>query len=344
MVRSSQNGYNQHGSNLDSVKMFPAGLVGHSVSETRSVAWIHNESNKTAFVYDQAGDGYALYADGKSDQLFDFSGVHSYADRRLWEQLEKELIELRETGAVTVNILDAGCGPGTWLRRLVVRAHELGFTTINARGFDIAREQIRRARFLSKDLETLPGVHIKFESGDLTQVLPEQDSSIDITLCLYSVLCHLSVAHLTKVVAEFARVTKGVVVTTVRPTRSLPTVFVDTVDKAVFFQNHPGSDRLDVALNDGRHFTLDVHLFGAKEITALFSGDFIVTELVGLDLFHSRFALDPRWTSEKAEKETMFLEHIGRLEDLFSADPDFLEYATHLLLVGKKRPVSRRVV
>lgn len=249
---------------------------------------------------------------------------------------------MRETGAQTVNILDAGCGPGLWLRRLVARAGELGFTTINARGFDIAQEQVRRARFLSKDIETSETVKVKFETGDLTQPLPEQDASIDITICLYSVLCHLSVAHLTEVVAEFARVTKGVVITTVRPAKSLPTVFVDSMEKALSFQNHPESDSMDVVLDDGRRFTLDVHLFGAKELESLFSGYFAVTNLLGLDLFHSRFTADQRWVPLQQTKETMFIEHITRLEDVFSTDPDFLEYATHLMLVGKRRPASAR--
>ncbi len=136
---------------------------------------LHDTSNEVAFAYDQAGQDYSLYADGNSEELFDFSGIHAYADRRLWERLNSTLLDLRETGVTSVNILDAGCGPGTWLRRLVVRAHEIGFTTINARGFDIAREQIRRARFLSKGLEALPGVRLRFDTSDLNARFAEDD-------------------------------------------------------------------------------------------------------------------------------------------------------------------------
>lgn len=336
MARSSQHGYN-HKSDLKSENIFSAAVIASDPPIKEIIPWIHRGSSKTAFAYDQAGVEYSLYADGNSEQLFDFTGPHAYADRRLWDRLERELISLYETGARKVSILDAGCGPGVWLRRLVIRAHELGFTEINARGFDIAREQIRRARFLTRDLSKLTGVTIQFDFGDLTQRLPEHDASVDITVCLYSVLCHLSIVNFEKVAAEFARVTRGVVVTTVRPTKSLPTVFVDSIDKAVFFQNRPHSDSMEVALNDGRHFTLDVHLFSAKELRALFSEYFSITDLVGLDLFHSRFAQDPRWTSVNSEKETMFLEHIDRLEEIFTENHDFLEYATHLLLVGKRR-------
>lgn len=295
------------------------------------------KTSETALAYNQAGDDYAAYADGKAEHLFDFTGPHAFADKRLWNQLEAALIRLRETGTTTVNILDAGCGPGTWLRRLVTRAQDLGFTSINARGFDIAREQLRRARFLSKDLDTCPGVHLRFDTGDLTQRLPDADGSIDIALCLYCVLNHLPVSALDAVVKEFSRVTRGVFMTTVRPLGSPPTVFVDSIEKACFFQNHPASDRFEVKLNDGQSFTLDVHLFSAKELNGLFADYFVVTNMVGLDLFHSRFATDTRWAPHVDYKEDMFSEHLQRLEDIFATNPDFIEHATHLLLVGEKR-------
>lgn len=340
MANSSQRGYNQQPA-LKPKDNLEAGILGYKSSHVASVSGFENESTKTAFIYNQAGAGYSLYADGKLNQLFDFSGVHSYADRCLWQQIEKELINLRETGATTVKILDAGCGPGVWLRRIIIRASDLGFTKIEARGFDIAREQVRRARFLSKDLELISGVSVKYDTADLTKTLPEQDASMDITICLYSVLCHIPVSDLAGVVAELARVTRGAIITTVRPTKSLPTVFVESIDKATNFKNCQDSSSLEVSLNDGRRFTLDVHLFEAKELKELFSKHFAITNMVGLDLFHSRFSPDPRWASQKPEKETMFLEHMLRLEEVFAADQDFLEYATHLLLVGKKRSEIR---
>ena len=317
-------------SDIKSDSLTRAGLLKRKNSDN------HGASD-TAFAYNQAGEDYALYADGNEAQLFDFTGPHAFADKRLWMQLEAALVRLRETGTTTVNILDAGCGPGAWLRRLITRARELGFTNINARGFDIAREQLRRARFLSKELETLPGVHLRFDAGDVTHRLPEADSSIDITLCLYCVLNHLPVSALDAVVKEFARVTRGVFMTTVRPQGSPPTVFVDSIEKAASFQNHPEVDRFEVRLNDGHSYTLDVHLFSATELQKLFTTYFVVPTMVGLDLFHSRFATDPRWAPHVAYKEDMFCEHLQRLEDVFATDPDFLEHAVHLLLVAEKR-------
>jgi SAM-dependent methyltransferase len=118
--------------------------------------------------------------------------------------MEKELADLRASGATKVSFLDAGCGPGTWLRRLVTRALALGFCGITARGFDVAGAQIRRARFAAGNLSSLPGVHLTFEVADLTGRLPEADDSVDMTLCLYSVLSHLPVASLANVSAEIA--------------------------------------------------------------------------------------------------------------------------------------------
>lgn len=36
-------------------------------------------------------------------------------------RLEAKLTNLRSTGATSISILGAGCGPGTWLRRPVTK-------------------------------------------------------------------------------------------------------------------------------------------------------------------------------------------------------------------------------
>src|ERR1035437_5499881 len=115
--------------------------VGHSV-----LAVDNEATDDVADIYNQAGDDYVSYADGDPSQPFAFDGMHAYADRCVWAVLEKKLTDLRASGASSVKLLDAGCGPGTWLRRLVIRAHALGFSSTTARGFDIAQAQIQRAR------------------------------------------------------------------------------------------------------------------------------------------------------------------------------------------------------
>lgn len=301
---------------------------------------LEETSNDIACAYSQAGQGYSAYADGNSDDIFAFEGIHAYTDRIVWARLESILRDLRDTGATSVRILDAGCGPGIWLRRMVLRACELGFTTIEARGFDIAREQIRRARFLSQDLLRLPGVTLAFDVADLSRPFSEADGSVDVALCLYSVLSHLPVKRMESVAAEISRVTCGTFITTVRPLGSPPTAFVDSIDKARSFQHDADADKFKIIFDDGRNLSLDVHLFSAAELEKLFSSYFAVKEISGLDLFHGRFVPDPRWTPTSFHIEDRLIEHLDRLEEAFAADPVFLNCATHLLLVGTKRSVK----
>src|ERR1700684_4455168 len=95
--------------------------VSHTVG--RSVLPVDNEAtDDVADIYNRAGDDYVSYADGDPSQPFAFDGMHAYADRCVWAVLETKLTDLRASGASSVRFLDAGCGPGTWLRRLVICA------------------------------------------------------------------------------------------------------------------------------------------------------------------------------------------------------------------------------
>ena len=294
-----------------------------------------------AEIYNQAGAGYAAYADGDPQQLFAFDGPHAYADRCLWTVLDTKLVALRAAGRNHIRILDAGCGPGTWLRRLVTRALALGFARVTARGFDIAAAQIDRARQLSCDLSGRPEVELTFEVADLCDRLPEGDRSVDLTVCLYSVLSHLEVIRLPWIAQELARVTRGFFVATVRPIGSPPSVFVDTVENAQQFRQDNVHDRCRVELFDGRCFTMNIHLFSASELRGFFSGDFEIETLRGLDLFHSRFALDPRWNPAiPALEDDQFDGELSRIEEAYAASPRFIEHAAHLLLVAH-RPAAR---
>jgi SAM-dependent methyltransferase len=290
-----------------------------------------------AAVYNQAGDDYAAYADGDPAQLFAFDGLHAHADRQVWTLLETKLADLRASGASSLSLLDAGCGPGTWLRRLVTRAHTLGFTTITARGFDIAQAQISRAREQAQTLAGLPGVTLTFDIADFGSPLPEADASVDIALCLYSVLSHLPVAGLNTIADEIARVTSGYFVTTVRSIGSPPTAFVEPVEKVRRLQRNYASDRCDIELCDGRRMSLDFHLFAAHELASYFTPSFEIQDLRGLDLFHSRFAPDPRWNPQGLQPASQLSDELARLEEAYATDPAFIDRATHLLLVARRR-------
>jgi SAM-dependent methyltransferase len=252
-------------------------------------------SRHVAAVYNQAGEDYVAYADGDPEQLFCFGGLHAYADQHLWSLVERKLDDLRAAGGNSVTLLDAGCGPGTWLRRVVTHAHRLGFSKINARGFDVAVAQVQAARRLGRAVCGLPGVNLTFEVGDLLDPLPEPNASVDITLCLYSVLSHLPVSDLPRVASELARVTSGHFITTVRPIGSTPTVFVDSIERARHFKLDHRSDRCEVEFCNGCRVAVSFHLFTARELKDLFHPHFGIEYLHGLDIFHNRFMPDRRW-------------------------------------------------
>jgi SAM-dependent methyltransferase len=291
-----------------------------------------------ASVFDQAGPGYLAYADGDPDRLFAFDGAHAYADRLVWSVLDARLTGLRASGAQSVSFLDLGCGPGTWLRRLVFRAIELDFARITARGVDIAAEQVRRARRMAASLAKLPGVDLRFDVADITGRLPEADASVDLTLCLYSVLTHLPTAGLPAVADEIARVTSGHFIATVRPVGSTPTAFVEPMDKVVRLAHDEATDRCEIDLCDGRAIVCDAHLFTAAELRAYFAGRFDIEELRGIDLFHTRFAPDPRWNPRSLKASGAMDEELTRLEEEHAHMPEFMDRAAHLLLVARARP------
>jgi SAM-dependent methyltransferase len=286
--------------------------------------------------YDWVGDDYLAYADGDPERLFSFESPHAYADRQVWSVFETKLHDLRASGASSVSILDAGCGPGTWLRRLVTQARGLGFSRITARGFDVAQNQIQTARRMTRNLTGCPGVDLAFDVADLKAPLPEADASVDITICLYSVLSHLPMSSLPKVAAEIARVTKGYFITTVRPIGSTPTIFVDTLEKARYFQLDHALDRCDVELNNGRRIALPFHLFTAKELTNCFAGQFDIEDLCGLDIFHNRFLPDPRWNPTPFHVNPQLSDQLAELEQAYARDLCFRERASHLLLVARR--------
>jgi len=309
----------------------PGGIVRSALPLDEGTA------DSVAAVYNQAGDKYVAYADGDPTQPFAFDGLHAYPDRRVWALLETKLADLRASGASSVSLLDAGCGPGTWLRRLVTRARALGFTRITARGFDIAQAQVRRARLLARNFSSLPGVDCTFDVADLTGRLPESDASVDMTLCLYGVLSHLPVASLADVAAEFARVTSGHFIATARSIGSTPTAFVDSVEKVRRLEHDHLRNRCEIEFCDGRRNAFSFHLFTASELRSCFAGHFDIEDLRGLDLFHSRFAPDPRWNPSCLEVDGWLAEELVQLEETYAASPAFMDRAAHLLLVARSR-------
>jgi SAM-dependent methyltransferase len=219
--------------------------------------------------YDRAGERYRAYADGDVKKLYEFDGQYAYGDREVWRIAANTLKEMRARGERKLSLLDLGCGPGTWIRRVVGRALQLGFTQIRARGVDLAEAQVRRARLLSHDRAGHAGVSVRFEAGDIRRPFSEADRSVDICLCLYGVLNHLSPDALPAVFGEVARITKGKFIATARAIGSTPTIYVDGVKAARACHQDNVLGRLDVEFGDGSQTSFPSRLFSAAEIRTL---------------------------------------------------------------------------
>jgi SAM-dependent methyltransferase len=289
-----------------------------------------------AKAYDLAGDEYLAYADGNADGQVAFTGKYAYADSHVWAHIEEELVALRASGADTVHILDAGCGPGTWTCRVVRRAKELGFKRIAARGFDLSGAQIQQAQAFARTLASEPGITMEFSVGNLTDRLQEADASVDLTLCLYSVLSHIPVTEQPYVISELARVTRGKLITTVRAVGSMPSGIVADIEDVQKLHLDHGRDWYEVELNGGRKAEFSFHLFKSAELSNLFSRAFKVEVVEGLDFFHHRFAGDQRWNPDNLEFSKSLVSTLSALEEMFLSNPEYIDHANHLLLIARR--------
>jgi SAM-dependent methyltransferase len=287
--------------------------------------------------YDRAGERYRAYADGDVDKLYEFGGQYAYGDQEIWRIVGNTVNKLRARGRRELSVLDLGCGPGTWLRRIVDWAGRMGFTRITACGVDLAEAQVRRARFLSQNLARHPGVSVRFEVGDIREWMGEADRSVDICLCLYGVLNHLPAKDLPAVFGKVARFTKGEFIATVRAIGSTPTIYVDTVRAARAYHQDNLHGRLEVEFQSGIQTSFPSHLFSAAEIRNLAEPALEIEELSGLDLFHGRFATDPDWNPSEAAPDADFIHALRGLENRFRRNPAFIDRATHLLLIARPK-------
>lgn len=297
-------------------------------------------NEEAADAYDAVGPLYRVYADGDIRRLYDFSSRYSFGDREIWQRIDDILVELRASGRTVLQVVDAGCGPGTWLLRVVLRARALGFEKIIARGFDISPAMVALAREVS---DGLAGQDIRpaFDVQDIGDGLePHVTAPVDLVLCLYGVLNHLPTDRHAAVAASLSRsADNGSLVVTARTVGSLPSIFVAGVEQAHDFQHDHRHDRLTVDLKDGRHLEFAAHLFSASEFRRLFAGHGEIAELIGLDLFHGRFAPDQRWNPPVAT-DSDFDDALVRLEHLCAADPRFIDRAVHVLLHLRSRDVA----
>jgi hypothetical protein len=102
------------------------------------------------------------------------------------------------------------------------------------------------------------------------------------------------------------------------------------LDKARRFELDHARDRYDIDLIDGRHMSVGFHLFTAAELTRLFARHFSIDTICGLDIFHTRFALDSRWNPAGIEIDPQLGSVLAQLESV----------AQRIRLPSIERPIS----
>lgn len=290
--------------------------------------------HKIATAYNQSGDSYLSYADGNSPGLFTFDSQYAYGDKRTWLTIDNALQALRARGSRRLRVLDLGCGPGTWLRRVAVRAQELGFETIEARGIDLSDALIERANAAARQHQDGHRLHYTFETGDILEPFCEGNASVDLCLCLYGVLNHVPPTELDSLLGEITRVTRGYFIASVRSIGSQPTIYIEGMEAARTFRQDNRTDKLEAELANGRRISFNSHLFSAAELSGLVEQHFHVEDVCGLDLFHGRFAADTRWNPPNAIATQVLSHQLDSLEQIYCRAPEFIDHATHLLLIA----------
>ena len=288
---------------------------------------------------DSAALDYVAYADGKAGQPFRVDGAMGYTDREVWRRIDVKLAALASSGCRSLTILDAGCGPGTWLRRIALRARELGFAALELRGLDISPKMVA----LAQDAVTIDGIclDVRVDVADLGAPLHYASGNFDISLCLYGALNHLPATAQSSLAANLARVTRDTMFVTVRTAGSMPTIYIDDVHNARSFRQDNAAGWMEVNMRDGRHLAFPSYLFTCDKLRSLFEPHLASVSFTGLDLFHSRFAADPHWNPSAMKGQAEFDEHVDWLEQHFASDPSFIDHATHILLVGECKPARQ---
>src|SRR5689334_5071415 len=76
-------------------------------------------AGQTAGAYNHVGNAYSRYADGVGIAEPSAPGNRfAHADAIVWNAVRGSLDELRKAGMSAVRVLDAGCGPGMWTKRI----------------------------------------------------------------------------------------------------------------------------------------------------------------------------------------------------------------------------------
>jgi SAM-dependent methyltransferase len=299
------------------------------------------KSRAVANAYNHVGGEYGSYADGEELENPSKIAANRYAhgDAIVWETVCRTIDELRSIGVSTLRILDAGCGPGTWIRRIANFAYQVGLG-IDAVGVDVSGRQLEIAR---KQVAKFQGRHstggqrVTFRIGDLADPLPWPDGHFHIVLCNY-VLNHLPKDALPRVTEELCRVARYRVITTVRALGGPPTACIVGTEKMREYRYDCGCGELWLTLKDGTQHRLIFNLYSAEMLKSMFAPHATLEELRALDLFLHRFALDLKWTASLVASlpgREEVVRELKEIEDRLCRRVGWIDHGTHILIVAR---------
>jgi SAM-dependent methyltransferase len=302
---------------------------------------------QTASAYNYVGNDYGSYADGEGDKLNPepAAAAHrfAHADTIVWQAVRNALDELRKSGASEVRVLDAGCGPGIWTRRIADYANHMGLAATVV-GFDISTTQLEIAR---KETERYlagfpkgPKPTLEFQERDLSEPLPWAAGSFQLVLCNYTVLNHLIERRLPAAIAELCRVSTGRVIATLRAVGSAPSACIIGMEHVRHYRHDSARGHLALTLDDGSQHRLPMKMYSAQALEAMFLPHADLVDLRAIDLFVNRFAADENWTSSLLDRlpdRPSFVEKLREMEEGLCRLPGWIDHGTHVLIVAKSR-------
>jgi SAM-dependent methyltransferase len=294
-----------------------------------------NLCRSTATAYNVTEESYLNYAARDVSRLFELSGQYGFADREIWKRLDATLIRMAAEDNSLITLLDVGCGPGTWLRRLALRARELGFERVNATGVDTSPIMIEIAKSSAPRIDDR-AIRLEYIVHDITEGSAFKNREFDLCLCLYGVLNHLPRETHRGTAYELARVTGNSLFVTVNTVGGRPENYVDFATDVAEFQRYENDDVVGVYMMDRQHLEFPSHRFSSIELLALFKDHLAGTTVVGIDMFHTRFAPDARWNPSAVAFQQDFELDLSELEYRYASDPRFINRAAHILLIGEQ--------
>lgn len=297
--------------------------------------------------YDRFSRSYTNYANGTSAlaellelKESDVNRAFSWGDVQTWqaieESLELKIEQRRKTGDSTpINLLDVGCGDGTWALRIAHYCFRKDQSVCIA-CLDLSPAMLESAKKQFDDFFSQCGaddICVTYEICDLSSGLPAhiKTKGFDVTLCLHTVLNHLPAKALSFAIAELVTSTDGYLYFSVKPPFSRPTFYAAPMSEILHFDRR--NEHLYALDRSGSFHVLRSNLISHQQLIDALQPFSVNAEYVGLDVLISRLTPDPRWVGDDPTAKLLPIDDLLSLEARASLDSRYLNFANHILAI-----------